>query len=815
MVLLSGEAGIGKSRITQILNERLADEPHTRLRYQCSPFHTNSALFPIISQLEHAARFAPDDSSVQKLDKLETLLGQSTEGVQEVASLFAALLSIPTSDRHPPLDMTPQQQKAKTLETLVDQFVGLAARQPVLFVLEDAHWIDPTTQELIELTVNRIQESRVLVVITFRPEFTPPWSGHTHVTSLTLTRLGHRQSATMVEKVTGGKAIPAEMLDQIVAKTDGVPLFVEELTKTVLESGLIRDKGDAYELAGALPPLAIPASLQDSLMARLDRLAFAKDVAQLGAVIGREFSYNLVNKVSALSEDKLADAFNRLTQSQVVFQRGLPPEASYVFKHALIQDAAYQSLLRSTRQRYHLSIARALEQHAPETVDNRPELLAHHFTEAQRANEAATYWYRAAQRAIARSAHVEAINHASKGLETLQSLDDTPERAHLELDLQTTYGTALRATRGYAAPEVVHAYERARELCMELGEPPQFFPVLWGLMLSHFVRGEVKTAHDLAEQLFNLSQRKQDPDLILEAHIALGMTLIQLSEVATAREHLENGLVLYDPRKHHTHALVYGQDPGVFCLSYDAWALWFLGYPDQAVERINEALTVARQVGHIYSRVFALTFGARIHQCRGDELEVEKMAEETISTSREHGFAYYLAQGIMQRGWALTRQGKVDEGIAQLHEGLSALQATGAELSRPGSLIQLAEVYANAGLNCEALAVVSEAAHLVDQKGTRFWDAEMCRLKGLVLLALSKDNQAEAESCFRHALEIARHQQAKFFELRAAVNLSRLLQRKNKQSEARAVLAEIYGWFTEGYETADLQEARAILGKLQ
>ena len=312
-----------------------------------------------------------------------------------------------------------------------------------------------------------------------------------------------------------------------------------------------------------------------------------------------------------------------------------------------------------------------------------------------------------------------------------------------------------------------------------------------------------------------MSQRKQDPDLTLEAHIALGMTLLQLSEVTAAREHLENGLVLYDPSKHHAHALVYGQDPGVFCLSYDAWALWFLGYPDQAVERINEALTLARQGGHVYSRVFALTFGARIHQCRGDELEVEKMAEETISTSREHGFAYYLAQGIMQRGWVLTRQGKMDEGVAQLREGLSALQATGAELSRPGSLIQLAEVYANAGLDREALAVLSEAAHLVDQKGTRFWDAEMCRLKGLFLLAMSKDNQAEAESCFRHALEIARHQQAKVFELRAAVNLSQLLRRKNKQSEVRDVLAEIYGWFTEGYETVDLQEAKAILDKLQ
>jgi class 3 adenylate cyclase len=499
VVLLCGEPGIGKSRITQVLRERVADEPHIRLRYQCSPYYTNTAFYPLIQHLERAAGFSHDDPTDVKLDKLKTLLAQGTEAVAEAAPLFAAVLSIPTEGRYAPLELSPQRQKEKTIEAMANQVVGLSKEQTVLLILEDAHWIDPTTLEMFGETIARIGSARVLLVITYRPEFAPPWLGHAFVTVHTLNRLSRRHGAAMVEEVAGGKPLPAEVLDQIVAKTDGVPLFVEELTKTVIESGFLRETDDRYELDGPLPRLAIPATLHDSLMARLDRLAPVKEIAQIGATIGREFSYELLAEVSPLRGNDLHEALNRLVGSELVFRRGQPPDATYVFKNALIQDVAYDSLLKSRRQQLHTDIAQALEERLANIAGNAPELLAHHYTEAGLPEQAVAYWLKAGHRAINRSAYIEAIAHLQKGLELLSDLPETPDRDQREVDLRVAVGVALIATKGYAAPETGEAYTRARELCARLDDPPQIFQVLYGLWVFYLNTRTFYDACDLAQ----------------------------------------------------------------------------------------------------------------------------------------------------------------------------------------------------------------------------------------------------------------------------------------------------------------------------
>jgi predicted ATPase/class 3 adenylate cyclase len=816
VVLLSGEAGIGKSRITQTLRERLVDEPHTRLRYQCSPYYTNSALHPSISQLEHAARFAPDDPPQHKLDKLEALLGQSIEAVQEVAPLFAALLSIPTGDRYPPLDMTPQRQMEQTLETLVDQLVGLAARQPVLFILEDAHWIDPSTLEMIELTVNRVQDSPVLLVITCRPEFTPPWSGHTHVTSLTLTRLGRRESATMVENVTGGKAAPAEILDQIVAKTDGVPLFVEELAKAVLESGLLEEEAERYVLSGSLPPLAIPASLQDSLMARLDRLSPIKEIAQMAAVIGREFSYELLAAVSTASDNELADALAQLAEAELVFRRGVPPRATYTFKHALVRDVAYESLLRSKRQQFHGRIAEVLEEQFPEVAETQPELLANHFTEAALIEQAVGYWHQAGQRAVARSANTEAIAHLTKGLELLDTLPGTAERSQRELTLQITLGVPLQATKGPGSPEAERAYSRARDLCRQAEHAPELFPAIWGLWRSHIARGNLRAGRELAEELLNLAQRQQDAALVLQAHHAQWATLLELGEFGSALEHIEQGIALYNRQEHHTQAFLFGGHDLCVCgQGHAALALWSLGFPDQALDRAGDGLTLAEELSHPVSLAHALRYALMVHLCRREALAMQEPAETLLALASEQNFADYSGLGMFMQGWAQTQRGQNEAGFAVMRQGLASRRATGRKREESNLIAVLAEALGKTGSAEEGLRSLNQALAVGADSGMAFWEAELHRLTGELLLCRSAGSRAEAEASYNQAIAVARRQQAKSLELRAATSLARLWQGQRKHAEARELLEPVYDWFTEGFDTPDLIAAKELLNALK
>jgi TOMM system kinase/cyclase fusion protein len=808
VVLLSGEPGMGKSRLVQELKAQLGQEGVTRVEYRGSPYHQNSALYPIIEHLQRLLQLAREDTPTVKLEKLQRMLSHYRFPQADTVPLLAALLSLPHPEGYPPITVSSQKQKEKTHAALVAWLIEETEQNTVYTIWEDLHWADPSTVEVLTLLLDQVPTTRLLAVLTFRPEFTPSWGNRSHLSQMTLSRLGRPEVETMVERVAGGQAFSAEVMQQIVVKTDGVPLFVEELTKSVVES------------VGAMPAsslqLAIPATLHDSLMARLDRLGAAKEIAQVGATIGREFDYALLQAVSSLNEEALQQGLKQLVTAELVYQRGLVPQATYLFKHALIQDTAYQSLLKSKRQQYHQQIAQVLKERFPEIVETQAELLAHHYTEAGLIAQAIPYWHQAGQRAVQRSAHVEAISHLTKGLELLKTLPDTSKRAPQELMLQLTLGVPLQATRGWAVPEVKRAYARARELCQQIGETPQLFPVLWGLAAVSIIQAEHKTGRELAEQCLTLAQSIQDTDFLLEAHTGLGLSLFHLGELVSAREHIEQVIALYDHKKHRYLAFRYGAfDPGVACLSFVAWSLWHLGYPDQALQRTQEALTLAQEIAHPFSRGFALFFVAATHQFRQESQATHERAEAAITFSTDQVFPEWVALGTLVRGWALTEQGQEEEGIAQMRQGLAAHQAIGAEVSRSYYLGLLAEACGRVGQIEEGLQVLVEALAFVSHSGERYREAELYRLKGELLLQSARQGAVwEAEECFRQAIAIARQQQAKSLELRAVTSLSRLWQQQGKKEEARQLLAEIYHWFTEGFDTKDLQEAKALLAAL-
>jgi TOMM system kinase/cyclase fusion protein len=816
VVLLSGEAGIGKSRLVEVLTAHVATDPHAWLTpCQCSPYHQNTALYPLIDLLERVVlRFEREESPEQKRRKLEGFLVQYGLPLPETMPLVASLLSIPLGADSPPLDVSPEQQKQKTLQAFLTILLRIAAQQPVLFVIEDLHWVDPSTLELLTLLVDQGPTACILALFTFRPDFKPPWTGRSHLIQVTLPRLLRRQAAEMTSRVAHGHALPSEVIEQVVARTDGVPLFVEELTKMVLESGLLEEREEHYELTGPLPPLAIPTTLHDSLMARLDRLAAVKAMAQLGATLGREFAYDLLQAVSPWDEDSLRQGLHQLVAAEFLYQQGLPPQATYRFKHALIRDAAYQSLLRSTRQQYHQRIAQVVEARFPELRETQPELLAHHYTEAGLSEQAIAYWQWAGQRSIARSAYVEAINHLSTGLKCLKVLPETPVRSAQELTLLMALGRALIATKGYAASEVGAIYTRARALCQQGVQSPQLFPVLFGLWQFYVLQAELPLARELGEQLLALAQHLPDSAYMLEAHRSLAFTLFSLGEMAAARAQAEQGIALYDPHTHQAHVFTYGQDPGTSCLAYAALALWYLGFPEQALQRCREMLKLAHELSHPFSLAHAFYFASLLHQHRREVNDARECAEAAIALATKHGLTLYVVRGRLQRSWALTEQGQLAEGIDQMRQSLTTYRGTGSGLVLPYFLARLAEAYGKEQHIEAGLHLLDEALTLVDKHGECWWEAELHRLKGVFRLQQAVSDAKQAEACFQQALGVAHRQQAKSLELRAAMSLSRLWQQQGKQAEARELLAPIYGWFTEGFDTADLQEAKTLLEEL-
>jgi len=814
VVVLSGEPGIGKSRLVQVMKDRVAETPHYRLECRCSPYYTNSPLYPVIDLLPRALEWSRHDSADTKLAKLEKGLGAYPVSLADVVPLLASLLSLPPSDRYPLPPMSPERQKGKTLEAILAVLLAMAAARPTLFIIEDLHWIDPTTLEFLTLLIDQAPTARVLTLLTARPTFDPPWTPRAHLTSLTLNRFPQRQTELMVNRVAAGKALPAAVAEQIVAKTDGVPLFVEELTKMVLESGLLREQDDRYELTGPLPPLAIPSTLQDSLMARLDRLATVKEVTQVGATLGRTFSYEVLRAVTSQDEPTLQHELRRLVEAELLFQRGIPPQATYTFKHALVQEAAYETLLKSTRQQYHQRIARVLVEQFPDIAETRPEFVAHHFTEAGIGDQAVGFWQRAASRAFQRSAPSETMAHCSKGLHVISNLPEGPERTLHELGLQLTLGLAWQHTKGWGSPEMERAFARAQQLCNEIGNTLQLVPALAGLSGSHIVRGELQASRELAERLVVLGQRTSDTNVLVEAHYLVGINSLYHGDLVGAQRHLTESRRLYDPGQHDRLVFVYGNNVLVNTLSFLPVVLWTLGYPDQAHEVSQELLTVARKTAHPFSLAWALTL-AVWHRLQWKEWQTaQEHAEAAIALSAEQKFPFWSVIASAYRAFALVNQGQWEEPLRMYLQAMAAYRAMGAELGVTTLCSFLADAYRQIGRADDGLQMVTEGLGVVNKNDEHIVEAELYRLRGELLLVQDAPDESQAGECFRQALALTRQQQARSLELRAAMSLGRLLWKQGQPAEARATVQSVYDWFTEGFDTADLRDAKALLDEL-
>jgi class 3 adenylate cyclase/predicted ATPase len=813
VVLLCGEPGIGKSRLVGTLRDRLAGEPHTDLSYFCSPHHRDSPLHPISAQLERAAGMTRHDTADEKLVKLETLLTQGSRDVQAEAPLFATLLAIPASDRCPAPALSPQALKERTLAALLAQLEGLADRRPTLLLFEDAHWIDPTSLELLDRIVEGAHQLAVLLLITFRPEFAPLWADAPHLTRMALARLGHQQGAVMVHRLAGGKEMPEEVLSQLVARTDGIPLFVEELTKSVLESGLLRDVGDRYELTGPLPPLAIPSSLHDSLMARLDRLAATKEVAQIGAVIGREFPHDLLAAAASLPEADLRRALIQLIDAELVSRHGTPPEATYSFKHALVRDAAYESLLKSRRRQLHARVARALEEGFLEVLAAEPEVVARHYTAAELAAEAVPYWLRAGQQALQRSALREAIAQLTQGLDLLTRLPAGSDRDRKEADLRLALGNAIGAAQGGSAPEALQAYARVAELCEQSGDTSHLVAALYGLITFHFSRADFATALGLAEHALAAADRGNDVHAQLAGHSMVGLISLALGRLHAARAHLEHASALLDPARRRPLLEIFGIDLRVRSLVYLSWTLFALGYPSRARDLSRLAIVEAKDLAHPLTLGMTLDRTTSVAEFCRDIATVAARAEALAALGREQGFLVYVTKSDFDRGWVMVEEGCITDGIALMRAALSSLEASHEEEFMPHSLGLLAAALAKGQEVPEAWSVARDALARVKRTGERLFEADLHCLEGNLLLALSKRDQAEG--CFYRAMEVAREQGARWWELRATTSLARLWVGQGKHREAHDLLAPICGWFTEGFETPDLQDARTLLDELR
>lgn len=814
VILLSGEAGIGKSRIVAELRQKIIDDDHTLVLYQCSPHHTNSPFYPVISQLERAAGIAPSDPAEAKLDRLEQVLRRSFPTIDHVAPLFATLLSLPFGDRYVPLNLTPREQKERTLLALTELLSGLAKQRPVLFILEDAHWIDPTTLDLLTRTIDRLQSWPVLLIVTFRSEFEVPWDRYPNVTALTLNRLERDHVSAMIARLTNGKLLPADVREEIAAKTDGVPLFVEELTKAILGSGLLREAADRYVLPAPLAPLEIPATLHDSLLARLDRLAPVREIAQIGAVIGREFSYQLLDAVAPVHDMVLTDALNQLSKAELIFPKAGLPETTYIFKHALVQDAAYRSLLRSTRRQLHGRIAQAISELMPQIVETQPELLAHHYAQAGLIDDAIAYGLRAGRRSAARFANEEAITHYTKALELLGAKSaGGVERDRQELELLIALGVPTIAARGYMASDVERIYGRARDLCDSVTETPHRFAVLRGLWNSAFLRKPLPKALELSADLLALANAQGDHTRRALAHRAQGCARFFSGEFESGWESFRQAIELWNVDNARAEILVYGEDPSVLCRAYGSWLTWFLGYPDKSSVLIGRALADAERLSNPFIYAMALSLASALHVYRNEFPQALERADASSAICDAYGFPQWTAYAMIMRGRAQAALGRADDGIAEMEQGWAKWQALGAELATTQMRVGLADACAKAGRIEAGLNHIKIAAEHARTFHERLLEPEIDRVRGELLL--EREATEDAEACLRRAIAIARSRNAKSLEMRAAMGLARLWQRQDRRDAAYELLAPICGWFSEGFDCLDLRDARALLDDLR
>ncbi len=803
VVLVIGEPGIGKSRLVTEFRDRLRDAPHIWMESAGEQFFENTPFHAIVEMLSQWLELQDAPNTDAQFQRVERALASGGLVVAEAAPLIAELLQLPTGERYPALSWTAEQKRRRLLAALSRWLLGAARLQPVAMVVEDLHWVDPSTLELLQMLAEQGGTAPVMLLYTARPEFRAPWPMRTHHSQIAINRLSARNVREMVARMASASALASESVEAVVERTGGVPLFVEELTRAVLEN-----------TSGARPGCEIPATLQDSLMARLDRLGSAKEVIQIGAVIGSEFSYELLHAVNPITDENLQRALHEAIDAELVYSRGIAPESSYQFKHALIRDAAYETLLRTRRKELHSRITQVLEQQFPNTATSAPELVAHHYTEAGLIERAIPYWQQAGQRAVRRSANLEAINHLNKGLELIKTLPNTPQRAEQELLMLNTLGTPVLATQGYGAPEVEKIYRRARKVCQEMGSNSHLFPALRGLWAYKIVRAEYQAAYRFGAEFLELAKRSGDSGQVVEAHFLLGFTQHFLGELLSARGHCEDGIELYDPQAHHHLAFSFGVDPGVNCLSCAPMVIWSLGYPEQAVQQSNQALALARTLNHPFSTAWALTAATWLWQFLGDHTSVEEYAHRTIAITTEHTFPFFAAWGRVWLGWALTMLGRETEGWPLIREAVQTIRATDAMNQGVTCFIALlGQAYAKMGDHVGALPLIDEALAQSDATGECFYRSELFRLKG-DLFMLVEDFEA-AENSFRSAIHIAQKQSAKSWELRATTGLARLLGRQGRREEARSMLLEAYGWFTEGFDTADLRNARTLLDELR
>ena len=804
-VLVTGEPGIGKSRLAQALQERVRSEPCTQLLYHCSPYHQDSALYPIIGQIIRAAGIERDDTPHSKLDKLEALLKQSIEKPTEDMPLFAALLSIPGGDRYQLPTLTPQRMKTRTISSLLARLKQLGAHQPVLMVFEDVHWIDPTSLELLSLAIDEIKTARILMLATARPEFTSPWPFHRHTSSMILNRLDKVEAETIVTGVTGGKSLPRELLDQILARSDGVPLFIEELTKTVLDSGLLRELDGRYELTGPLPPVAIPSTLHASLLARLDRLAWVKDVAQIGAVIGREFSYSLIAAVANLPESDLNAALAQLVNAELIFQRGVPPDSTYQFKHVLVQDAAYASLVRSRRQQLHELIGRAL---AERFADIEPEIVAHHYAEAGLADAAIEYLQKAAERAIRTSAYAEAVKHITNGITLLRQLPATIMRQRQQLEFEIALGGACIASTGWGATETGAAYARAHELSRLTGDVSQLPKILAGRFVHYHVRADVSQAQSAANELLDLARGRRDAAAEAMAHRALGDSLIHVGDLRGANAHLEEALRILGPQ---SPPLIVGEDVRTAALVFLSLGLALQGHVSAAEERLQEAIARARSLKHPFTLAFALGNSCRIKCHLLDHKGLVQSVDHLHALAIELSLKFMQENATIFRGWAMIFEGRTEEGSSLLKIGIEGNMARRVEKNVPFHGAMLATAYQRTGLVEDGLTLIRSLLMMVDRSGNRYVEAELYRVKAELLVSSAK--LADAEEALQRGLAIAREQQARIYEMRIATTLAKIWRDRGHSAKARDLLAPICDSFGR-IPLRDLEDANEVLHNL-
>lgn len=819
VVLISGEAGIGKSRLTAALLERLEAEPHIRLRYFCSPQHSDSAFYPIINQMERAAGFAHDDGLQVKSDKLDALLAQSLTPRHD-AALFAEMLSLPNEGRYPTLELAAPQRRQKTLQALTSQLEALARFEPVLMIFEDVHWIDPTSLEALSLAAEQLRTARGLLIITYRTEFEAPWVGRSYVTTINLNRLSGREIAALIDRVIGNKRLAANIRQDIVERTDGIPLFIEEMTKAVLE---VQGDEMTERTIGAIPSpaAAVPPSLHASLMARLDRLGSAKHVAQVGAVIGREFSHALLAAVIGKAEAHLESALDRLLKAGLLFRQGLPPHATYLFKHALVQDTAYGTLLREARRALHARVAATIEHSFPDIAESQPELVARHCTVAGLIEKAASLWGKAGRRSLDRSAFVEAAEQLSRALEQLDPLPTSSVLRREQINLQVGLINALMQVKGYAAPETKAAVDRARLLIEQaeaLGEPPEdpllLFSVLYGLWVANVVAFDGDAIRDLAAQFLSLAEKQGTTVPLMVGHRLKGVTAMWTGNFAEGRAHLARAFALYDPREHRPLATRFGQDVRVAILFWRAPGLWMFGYPDSALADVDHAIKDAREVTHAGTLLFALAATALTHILCGNYGKAAAQSREAIELAEEKGLLAWKGWATMNVGLLATLTDKPADAIETMRTGIAMWRSTHGTMLLPIYLSSLALAYLETGEAGSACQLIAQAQKAVETTKETWWDAEVSRAAGLIALGANLQDPSKAEAYFERALTIARAQQAKSWELRAAMSMARLWHVQGKRQQAHGLLAPVYGWFTEGFDTLDLRNAKALLDEL-